>query len=126
MYNLFTVKLPEHFLTTALNTEKDEHSSSEWLYLQHGLSKPWFVLFKASLGPICTKRQRQRCNNACNSVLIENNGFAPEWGCNLFSSDSTDFNENRIASVIAAFTLTLGVNGPYTYRQRFRFVSSTF
>ena len=44
---------------------------------------------------------QQLCNDACDSVLIENNGVAPEWGCNLFSSDSTNFNENRIASVIA-------------------------
>ena len=52
------------------------------------------------LGPICTKRQRQGCNDACNSVLIKNNGVTPEWDCNLFSSDSTDFNENKITSVI--------------------------
>ena len=58
-----------------------------------------------SLGPIYTKRQRQHCDNsadnACDSVLIENNGVASEWGCNLFSSNSTNFNENRIVSVIA-------------------------
>ena len=64
------------------------------------------------LGPIYTKRQRQRCDDACDSVLIENNRVAPEWGCNLFSSDSFVFNENRIASVITALTLMLGVNGP--------------
>ena len=33
-------------------------------------------------------------------------------GCNPSSSDSIVFNENRIASVIAALTLTLGINGP--------------
>ena len=43
---------------------------------------------------------RQLCNDTCNSVLIENNGVVPEWGCNLFSSISIYFNENRIASVI--------------------------
>ena len=53
------------------------------------------------LGPIYTKRQRQRSDDTYDSVLIENNGVAPEWGCNPFSSDSTVFNENRIASVIA-------------------------
>ena len=42
----------------------------------------------------------QLCDDACDSVLIENNGVAPEWGCNLFSSDSNVFNENRIASVL--------------------------
>ena len=30
-------------------------------------------------GPIYTKRQHQRCDDACNSVLIENNGVTPEW-----------------------------------------------
>ena len=37
---------------------------------------------------------RQLCDDACNSILVENNGVAPEWGYNLFSSDSTDFNVN--------------------------------
>ena len=55
---------------------------------------------------------RARCDDACNAVLIENNGVAPEWVCKPFSSDSTVFSENRIPSVIAALTLTLGVNGP--------------
>ena len=67
---------------------------------------------KAHLEPIYTKRQRQRCDDACDSVLIENNRVAPEWDCNPFSSDSTVFNEYRIASVKAALTRTLGVNGP--------------
>ena len=40
-------------------------------------------------------------DDASHSVLIENNGVAPDWACNLFSSDSIVFNENRIASVIA-------------------------
>ena len=52
------------------------------------------------LGPIYTKSQRQGCDDVCNSILIKNSGVAPEWGCNLFSSDSIDFNENRIASII--------------------------
>ena len=63
------------------------------------LTVPW-----DSLGPIYTKRQRQRCDNSAMmlaSFLIENDGVTPEWGCNPFSSDSTDFNENRIISVIA-------------------------
>ena len=33
-------------------------------------------------------------------------------GCHLFSSDSTDFNENRIANIITALMLMIGVNGP--------------
>ena len=64
------------------------------------------------LGPIYTKRQGQRCDDAFDSVLIENNRVAPDWSCNPFSSDSNVFNENRISSIIAALTLTLGVNGP--------------
>ena len=39
---------------------------------------------------------RQRCDDTSNSVLIENNGVPPDWGCN-----STIFNENSVASVIA-------------------------
>ena len=42
----------------------------------------------------------QLCDGACDAVLIENIGVAPEWGCNPFSSDSIVFNENSIASVI--------------------------
>ena len=40
-------------------------------------------------------------DDASHSVLIENNGVAPDWASYLFSSDSIVFNENRIASVIA-------------------------
>ena len=65
-----------------------------------------------SKGRVYTKRQRQHCDDDCDSVLIENNGVTPEWVCNPFSSDSTVFNENRIAIVIAVLTLTLGVKGP--------------
>ena len=57
------------------------------------------------LGPVYTKRQRQPCDDQCDSVLIENNGVAPDWVCNPFSSDSTVFNENR-----TTLMLTLGVN----------------
>ena len=63
---------------------------------------------------------RDHCDDACNSVLIENNIVTPDWVYNPFSSDSTVFNENRIASVItamsAALMLTLGVNGPLMVR----------
>ena len=44
---------------------------------------------------------RQLYNDASDTVLIENNEVAPDWGCNPFSSDSIIFNENSIASVIA-------------------------
>ena len=38
----------------------------------------------------------QLCNDISDSVLIENNGVTPEWGCNSFSSDSIVFIENII------------------------------
>ena len=44
---------------------------------------------------------RQLCDDASDTILIENIGGAPEWSCNPFSSDSIVFNENSIASVIA-------------------------
>ena len=40
---------------------------------------------------------RQLCDNPSNSLLIENNGVTPDWGCNPFSSDTVVFNEKRIA-----------------------------
>ena len=43
---------------------------------------------------------QQLCDDTSNTVLIENNGVTPEWGCNPFSSDSIVFNENSMASVI--------------------------
>ena len=39
---------------------------------------------------------RQLCNDASDTILIENNGVTPEWSCNSFSSDTIIFNENRI------------------------------
>ena len=57
----------------------------------------------------------QLCDDTSDSLLIENNGVAQEWGCNPFSSDYIVFNENRITSVtsvvVRALTLSLGVNG---------------
>ena len=41
--------------------------------------------------------------------------ITPEWDCNPFLSDSIVFNENSIARVVAALTLTLGVNGPLMF-----------
>ena len=35
------------------------------------------------------------------SALRQLSDDAPEWGCNPFSSVSIDFNENRIASIMA-------------------------
>ena len=56
------------------------------------------------LGPLYTKRQRQRCKNATMvpvNVFIEYNGVTPDWDCKPFSSDSIAFNENNITSIIA-------------------------
>ena len=36
---------------------------------------------------------------------METNRVAPEWGRNPFWSDSIDFNESYVASVIAAFVV---------------------
>ena len=58
-------------------------------------------MVRAHLHQASASTLQQLSDDTCNSVLIENSGVTPEWGCNLFSSDSTDFNENIIASVIA-------------------------
>ena len=57
--------------------------------------------FRAHLHQASASTLRQLSDDTCDSVLIENNGVTLEWGCNLFSSDSTDFNEIRIASIIS-------------------------
>ena len=48
---------------------------------------------------------RPLCDDACDSVLIENSGVPLDWGCNLFSSDSHWFqwqqNRKRHRSVDA-------------------------
>ena len=44
---------------------------------------------------------RQLCDDTSDTVLIENNGVAPEWGCKPYLSDSIIFSENSITSVIA-------------------------
>ena len=55
---------------------------------------------------------QQLCDDSSDFVLLENNGVAPEWSYNPFLIDTVVFNKNRIASVIAALTLTFGVYGP--------------
>ena len=59
-----------------------------------------------------TERQRQRCNEASDTALIENNGVTPKWVATPFWSDSIVFNENSIASIVTALTLRLSVNWP--------------
>ena len=51
---------------------------------------------------------RQLCDDASDTALVENNGVTPDLGCNPFWSNSIGFNQ----SLVAALTLTLGVNGP--------------
>ena len=48
--------------------------------------------------------QQKICDDASDSVLIENNAVAAESGCNLFLSDSIVFNESRVTSTIAELT----------------------
>ena len=87
------------------------HANSDWLCVRTGMTSYFVRMYdvfkcrcatflRAHLHQASASALRQLCE-ACDSVLIENNGVTPEWVCNLFSSDSTDFNENRIASVIA-------------------------
>ena len=59
---------------------------------------------------VSTSTLRECYNDAGDSVLIENNGVAPECGGNPFSINYTVFNENIIASVIVALMPTLSVN----------------
>ena len=71
-----------------------------------------FVVFLLLLGPLHIERQPQCCYDANNTALIENNGVAPEVGCNPFWSDSIVFIQSSTASAIAALMLTLSVKGP--------------
>ena len=64
-------------------------------------------LYQASVSTL-----RQLCDDASDTVLMQNNGVARKWVVALFRSDSIVFNENSITSVIAALMLTLGVNEP--------------
>ena len=42
---------------------------------------------------------RQLWDDDIDTVLMESNAVAPEWGCNPFSSDFSGFKENSIASL---------------------------
>ena len=52
-------------------------------------------LHQASAPMLC-----QLCDDANDTVLIENNRVTPECGCNPFSGDSIFINDNNIVSVI--------------------------
>ena len=66
-----------------------------------------------SLRPIYTKHQQQLWDDTTDTVLIEYNGVTRKWVAIPIWSNSIVFNENSIASIIAALSLTLGVDGPY-------------
>ena len=59
---------------------------------------------RARLHQASASTLRQRCDDACDSVLIEINGVTWKWVANPIWSNSVDFNENRIASIIAALS----------------------
>ena len=77
----------------------------------HGFRRPSMRRrVMAHMHRVSTSTLRQLCHDTSNSVLIEKNGVTPECGGNPFSINYTVFNENIIASVIVALTLTLSVN----------------
>ena len=91
--HLWFIELPDYFTR---------------LFYQHVSARS----VKSTLGPVSTKRQHQCCNDACDSVLIENNGVTPRMDLQPIFKQFTIFNENRIASVIPTLMLRLDVNGP--------------
>ena len=50
---------------------------------------------RGHLRPVYTERQCQRCDDASDTALIENNGMTPIW------SNFIVFNKNSIASIDA-------------------------
>ena len=48
--------------------------------------------YKGHLHQVPVPMQQKICDDASDSVLIENNAVAAESGCNLFLSDSIVFN----------------------------------
>ena len=63
---------------------------------RHVISKPFREASASTL--------RQLWDDISNTVLIENNGVAPDWGCNPILSNSILFNENSIISINAEFS----------------------
>ena len=73
------------------------------------------VRVRAFLHQVSASTLRQRCDDASDTVLMENNGVAPEWGCNQSLRDITVLCNCR---VVAMLMLTLGVNGPLEFESR--------
>ena len=65
---------------------------------------------RARFHPAAASMLRQRCDDASSTVLIENSQITWKWVAAPIWRYSIVFNENSIASIIAALTLTLGVN----------------
>ena len=53
----------------------------------------------ARLHQVSESMLRQLCNDTSDTILIENNGVTPEWGCNQFSMFS--IRTVLLASIIA-------------------------
>ena len=91
--------------------EKQEHVKSQ--QVSNNRNMDTIVIAWNALGPVYIDRYRQHCDDARNTTLNKNNGFAPKW---VATPDSIVFNKSSIASVIAALRMTLGVNGSLYYR----------
>ena len=63
-----------------------------------------FCNVKVYLHQESTSMLQQLSDDISNTVLIENNGVAPDWSCNPFSSDTVVFNEKRITSIITGLS----------------------
>ena len=80
----------------------------------------WFFLLpvrlRARLHQASASTLQQLCHDASVTALIENDGVAQKWVATQFWRDFIVFNENQYwyhhCRVVAALTLTLGVNGP--------------
>ena len=88
----------------------------EVLGMVNSICRVWLKYSKGRLHQASESMLRQLCDGASNTVLIENNDVTRKWVAIPFWSDSIIFNDSSITSIIArvvaAWTLTLGVNVP--------------
>ena len=75
-------------------------------------SRSVLILFGALLDQASASMLQQLWDDVSDSLLIENNGVASEWGCNPFWSNCIVFNQTSMASVIAALMLILSLEDP--------------
>ena len=60
-----------------------------------------FVIYNRRIkGPVYTEHQRQRCDDATDTALIENNGVTRKWVATPIWSHSIAFSQSNITSVI--------------------------